>query len=77
MTSTDTEGLLVIQRLVPYEDGWTRLFFYGKVLGTFNTDDLSVNLNIAGDDTGNSSSWYGPIVDNINLPFLKNILNLW
>jgi len=30
---------------------------------------LNVNLNIIGNDTGNSSQWYGPIIDNISLTF--------
>jgi len=69
LTSTDTAEVISNTTVVPYEDGWTDYSFTEEVLGTFNTDDLSVNLNIAGDDTGNSSSWYGPIIDNINLTF--------
>ena len=69
LTSTDTAKVISNTTVVPYEDGWSDYSFTEEVLGTFNTDDLSVNLNIAGDDTGNSSSWYGPIIDNINLTF--------
>ena len=69
LTSTDTAEVISNTTVVPYEDGWSDYSFTEEVLGTFNTDDLSVNLNIAGDDTGNSSSWYGPIIDNINLTF--------
>ena len=69
LTSTDTAEVISNTTAVPYEDGWSDYSFTEEVLGAFNTDDLSINLNVAGDDTGNSSNWYGPIVDNINLTF--------
>ena len=34
--------------------------------GDFNTDDTSLNLTITGNDTGNSSNWWGPIIDNLD-----------
>ena len=69
LSSTDTAEVISNVTAVPYENGWSDYSFTEEVLGSFNTNDLSVNLNIAGDDTGNSSNWYGPIVDNINLTF--------
>lgn len=69
LTSTDTAEVISNTTAVPYEDGWSDYSFSEEVLGTFNTDDLNVNLNIIGNDTGNSSQWYGPIIDNINLTF--------
>lgn len=51
---------------VPYEDGWESYSFTKDVTGDFNTDDTSLNLTITGNDTGNSSNWYGPIIDNLN-----------
>ena len=37
------------------------------MIGDFNTDEASLNLTITGNDTGNSSNWYGPIIDNLSL----------
>jgi len=69
LTSTDTAEVISNTTAVPYEDGWSNYSFTEEVTGDFNTDNLSVNLNVAGDDTGNSSNWYGPIIDNISLTF--------
>ena len=52
---------------VPYEDGWESYSFTKDVTGDFNTDDTSLNLTITGNDTGNSSNWWGPIIDNLSL----------
>ena len=51
---------------VPYENRWENYSFNKDVTGDFNTDDTSLNLTITGNDTGNSSNWYGPIIDNLN-----------
>jgi len=69
LTSTDTAEVISNTTAVPYEDGWSDYSFTEEVTGDFNTDNLSVNLNVAGNDTGNSSNWYGPIIDNISLTF--------
>ncbi len=69
LSSTDTTEIISNVTAVPYEDGWNDYSFTKEVVATFNTNDLDVNLNIAGDDTGNSSNWYGPIVDNISFTF--------
>ena len=69
LSSTDTTEIISNVTAVPYEDGWNDYSFTEEVVATFNTNDLDVNLNIAGDDTGNSSNWYGPIVDNISFTF--------
>jgi len=69
LTSTDTAEVISNTTAVPYEDGWSNYSFTEEVTGDFNTDNLSVNLNVAGNDTGNSSNWYGPIIDNISLTF--------
>jgi len=67
LSSTDTAEVISNVTAVPYEDGWNDYSFSEEVLGTFNTDDLNISLTITGNDTGNSSNWYGPIIDNINL----------
>ena len=71
ITLSATDSIEIIQNIsaIPYEDGWADYSFSEEVIGTFNTNDLDVNLNIVGNDTGNSSSWFGPIIDNINLSF--------
>ena len=69
LSSTDSVEAISNTSAIPYEDGWNDYSFSEEVLGTFNTDDLNVNLNIIGNDTGNSSQWYGPIIDNISLTF--------
>ena len=69
LSSTDSLEAISNTHAIPYEDGWSDYSFSQEVLGTFNTDDLNVNLNIIGNDTGNSSQWYGPIIDNISLTF--------
>ena len=69
LTSTEETEVISNTTAVPYENGWEDYSFTEEVLGTFNTNDLDVNLNIMGNDTGNSSSWYGPIIDNLNLTF--------
>ena len=67
LSSTDTTEIITNTTEAPYEDGWSTYSFTEEVTGTFNTDDLNINLTITGNDTGNSSNWYGPIIDNINL----------
>ena len=52
---------------VPYENRWENYSFTKDVTGDFNTDDTSLNLTITGNDTGNSSNWWGPIIDNLSL----------
>ena len=52
---------------VPYENRWENYSFSKDVTGDFNTDDTSLNLTITGNDTGNSSNWWGPIIDNLSL----------
>ena len=69
LTSTEETEVISNTTAVPYENGWEDYSFTEEVLGTFNTNDFDVNLNIMGNDTGNSSSWYGPIIDNLNLTF--------
>ena len=69
LSSTDTTEIISNVTAVPYEDGWSDYSFTEEVTNTFNTNNLDVNLNIAGDDTGNSSNWYGPIIDNISFTF--------
>ena len=69
LSATDSVEVISNTSAIPYEDGWADYSFSEEILGTFNTNDLDVNLNIVGNDTGNSSSWYGPIIDNINLSF--------
>ena len=66
LTSTDTAEVISNTTAVPYEDGWNDYSFTEDVTGNFNTDNLNINLKVTGNDTGNSSSWYGPIVDNLN-----------
>ena len=51
---------------VPYENRWENYSFSKDVTGDFNTDDTSLNLTITGNDTGNSSNWWGPIIDNLD-----------
>jgi hypothetical protein len=62
-----TSEVLSETTAVPYEDGWESYSFTKDVIGDFNTDDASLNLTITGNDTGNSSNWYGPIIDNLSL----------
>ena len=51
---------------VPYENRWENYSFSKDVTSDFNTDDTSLNLTITGNDTGNSSNWWGPIIDNLD-----------
>ena len=51
---------------VPYENRGENYSFSKDVTGDFNTDDTSLNLTITGNDTGNSSNWWGPIIDNLD-----------
>ena len=67
LSSTDTAEVISNTTEAPYEDGWSTYSFTEQVEGTFNTDDLDISLTITGNDTGNSSNWYGPLIDNINL----------
>ena len=67
LSSTDTAEIITNTTAAPYEDGWSTYSFTEQVEGTFNTNDLNISLTITGNDTGNSSNWYGPIIDNINL----------
>ena len=67
LSSTDTAEIITNTTAAPYEDGWSTYSFTEQVEGTFNTNDLNISLTITGNDSGNSSNWYGPIIDNINL----------
>ena len=67
LSTESTAEVLSETRAVPYEDGWESYSFTKDVIGDFNTDEASLNLTITGNDTGNSSSWYGPIIDNLSL----------
>ena len=67
LSTESTSEVLSETIAVPYEDGWESYSFTKDVLGDFNTDDASLNLTITGNDTGNSSNWYGPIIDNLSL----------
>jgi len=67
LSSTDTTEIITNTTEAPYEDGWSTYSFTEEVEGTFNTNDLNISLTITGNDTGNSSNWYGPLIDNINL----------
>ena len=67
LSSTDTTEIITNTTEAPYEDGWSTYSFTEEVTGTFNTNDLNISLTITGNDIGNSSNWYGPIIDNINL----------
>ena len=49
---------------VPYEDGWTHHTFTKSINDTFLTGEVAINFELSGVDTGNSSSWLGPITDN-------------
>ena len=52
---------------VPYEDGWTHHTFTKSINDIFLTDNVAINFELSGIDTGNSSSWLGPITDNYEL----------
>jgi hypothetical protein len=52
---------------VPYEDGWTHHTFTKSINDTFLTDNVAINFELSGVDTGNSNSWLGPITDNYEL----------
>jgi hypothetical protein len=67
LSTESTSEVLSETVAVPYEDGWESYSFTKDVIGDFNTDDASLNLTITGNDTGNSSNWYGPIIDNLSL----------
>jgi len=67
LSTESTSEVLSETTAVPYEDGWESYSFTKDVTGDFNTDDTSLNLTITGNDTGNSSNWYGPIIDNLSL----------
>ena len=69
ITLSDTNKVEYISNTTatPYEEGWSTYNFSQDVIGTFNTNDLDVSLNLQGNDTGDSSNWWGVIVDNISL----------
>ena len=69
LSSTEVTEVITNTKELPYEDGWSSYSFTEEVDESFNTNDLEVNLTITGNDTGNSSNWYGPIIDNISLTF--------
>jgi len=52
---------------VPYEDAWTHHTFTKSINDTFITGEVAINFELSGVDTGNSSSWLGPITDNYEL----------
>jgi hypothetical protein len=49
---------------VPYADGWVYHTFTKSINDLFLTGNVAVNFELTGIDTGNSSSWLGPITDN-------------
>tara|TARA_R100000234_G_scaffold46829_1_gene27984 strand:+ start:8753 stop:10123 length:1371 start_codon:yes stop_codon:yes gene_type:complete len=67
LSTESTTEVLSESIAVPYEDGWESYSFTKDVLGDFNTDNTSLNLTITGNDTGNSSYWWGPIIDDLSL----------
>ena len=67
LSTESTTEVLSESIAVPYEDGWESYSFTKDVIGDFNTDDISLNLTITGNDTGNSGNWWGPIIDNLSL----------
>ena len=67
LSTESTSEVLSETIAVPYEDGWESYSFTKDVIGDFNTDEALLNLTITGNDTGNSSNWYGPIIDNLSL----------
>ena len=52
---------------VPYEDAWTHHTFTKSINDTFITGEVAIGFELSGVDTGNSSSWLGPITDNYEL----------
>ena len=52
---------------VPYEDGWTHHTFTKSINDTFLTDKTGITFTLQGIDTGDASSWLGPITDNYEL----------
>jgi len=52
---------------VPYEDGWTHHTFTKSINDTFLTGETGITFTLQGIDTGDSSSWLGPITDNYEL----------
>lgn len=63
---TNQENLYLQQNL-DYNDGTQDYSLSTQTLDTWLTNDLTVDFSITGIDTGNWDSWFGPIVDNINL----------
>ena len=49
---------------VPYEDGWTYHTITKSINDTFLTGETGITFSLQGIDTGDSSSWLGPITDN-------------
>ena len=52
---------------VPYEDGWTHHTFTKSINDTFLTGETGITFTLQGIDTGDASSWLGPITDNYEL----------
>ena len=46
-SSTDTTEIITNTIEAPYEDGWSTYSFTEEVTGTFNTNDLNINLTFA------------------------------
>ena len=53
--------------IVPYEDGWTHHTFTKSINDTFLTGETGITFTLQGIDTGDASSWLGPITDNYEL----------
>ena len=68
---TENNGAVEISNnvfTVPYEDGWTAHTATKSIINdTFLTGETSITFSLQGIDTGNSSSWLGPISDNYQL----------
>ena len=60
-TNTEVSSHVVA---VPYEDGWTHHTFTKSINDTFLTGEVAINFELSGVDTGDSTSWFGPITDN-------------
>ena len=69
LSSSSTQEIVSNTTAVPYENRWHTYSFTESISNDFLTQDTSVDLNIAGNDTGNSNNWWGPIIDNISLTF--------
>ena len=60
-TTTEVSSHIIT---VPYQDGWTYHTFTKSINDSFITGNVAINFELSGIDTGDSSSWLGPITDN-------------